>query len=160
MRCRHVILALTVLAPAALPAQGTSASQANAEKEVRAVITRMFDGMRAGDSTMVRSTLHPEARMVRPMLRNGVMGAQIDSPHAWVKAIGTPHAEAWDERISNVRITIDGNLAHAWMDFEFWRGSQFSHCGVDSMHLIKLAEGWKVVDLADTSRKDGCKGGS
>jgi hypothetical protein len=31
-----------------------------------------------------------------------------------------------------------------------------SHCGVNSIELLRDAEGWKVTQLSDTRRRDGC----
>ncbi len=36
----------------------------DADAAVRATIARLFDGMRAKDTTAIRSTLHPDARLM------------------------------------------------------------------------------------------------
>jgi hypothetical protein len=41
-----------------------------------------------------------------------------------------------------------------WTYYEFWRGTELSHCGYDSINLVKLGDGWKVTQVADTRRKD------
>lgn len=123
---------------------------------VRATIDRLFDGMRAGDSTVVRAAFHPEARLMTIGTREGkpVMGTvSID---AFVRAVGTPHDDVWDERISNVEIRVDGNLATAWMDYSFYTGDKFSHCGVNAFQLFRGPEGWKVFHIADTRRREAC----
>ena len=123
------------------------------EAEVRAVIDRLFDGMRAGDSTMVRSVLHEEALMARA----GSQGLRIGPTDGFVRAVGTPHDEVWDERIWDVHISIDGRLASAWMEFAFFLGDMLSHCGVNSMQLYQTDEGWKIIYLADTNRPPTCE---
>ena len=47
-------------------------------------------------------------------------------------------------------------LASVWMDYRFYVGECFSHCGVDTFHLVRTAEGWRIVDLADARRREGC----
>jgi hypothetical protein len=42
------------------------------------------------------------------------------------------------------------------MEYRFYVGERFSHCGVDSFHLVRTADGWRIVDLADTRRREGC----
>ena len=71
--------------------------------------------------------------------------------------MGTPHDEVWDERIWDVVIHIDDNLASAWMNYAFILGDTLSHCGVNSMQFVRTAEGWKAVYLVDTRRRTGCE---
>ena len=130
-----------------------SSSAQSDEAEVRAVIDHLFDGMRAGDSTMVQSVLHKEALMARVNSR----GLSIGPTEEFVQAVGTPHDEVWDERIWDVNIFVDGQLASAWMEFAFFLGDQLSHCGVNSMQLYKTGGDWKIIYLADTRRLPTCE---
>jgi hypothetical protein len=125
---------------------------------VMAVITRLFDGMRAGDSAMVRSVFHPQVRMLSSGMRQGRLVLNIEQgADGFVKAVGTPHAEVWDERIANERVMIDGALASVWVDYTFHLGARLSHCGIDHFLLARNEAGeWKIVELADTRRMD-CK---
>jgi hypothetical protein len=51
---------------------------------------------------------------------------------------------------------MDGSLAAVWVDYAFYLNNTFSHCGVDSFHLVKTEEGWKIFNLVDTRRKSDC----
>jgi len=62
----------------------------------------------------------------------------------------------WDERITSMSMQFDASLAAVWAPYEFWLGDKFSHCGVDAFHLAKLPEGWKIIALSDTQRREGC----
>ncbi len=53
-------LAVVLVAPLDASAQATI----DAKPDVMAVVRRLFDGMRAGDSAMVRSVFHPQLRML------------------------------------------------------------------------------------------------
>lgn len=141
-----------LLPPAVLHAQ-------DAKGEVMAVVKRLFDGMRAGDSAMVRSVFHPQVRMLSSSMREGKPVLNVQSgTDAFVKAIGTPHAQVWDERIWNEKVEIDGALASVWTDYAFYRGEAFSHCGIDHFLLARNEAGeWKIIELADTRRQEGCK---
>ena len=44
-------------------------------------------------------------------------------------------------------IKIDANLAIAWVDYEFWFNGNFSHCGVNSFHLVKIGDKWEIIYL-------------
>ena len=74
----------------------------------------------------------------------------------FIEAIGAPHDEIWDERISNLEVKIDGDLAQAWMNYSFYLGEKFSHCGVNAIHLIRKNGQWKIFQIVDTRRKSDC----
>ncbi len=126
---------------------------AQSEKDqIRNVIDRLFDGVRAGDSTIVRSVMHKDALMARV----NTEGLSIQSTDRFIKAVGMPHDKVWDERIWNLQISVDGDLASAWMDFAFFLGDEMSHCGVNSMQLYRTNQGWKIIYIADTNRPPIC----
>ena len=126
--------------------------------EVRAAINQLFDGMRQSDSARVRAVFHPEARMASAVVRDGVVTLRPDGPEGFIQAVGAPKEIIWDERISNLRIEIDGPLASAWMDYTFHAGTRLSHCGVNAMQLVRMPSGWQIVSLLDTRRREGCGG--
>ncbi len=150
--------------PASLPAlllwltALTAAQAQRPEQAVRQVIDRLFDGMRAGDSTMVRNAFDPTARIVTTFTApDGAPGMREGQLSSFLQAVGAPHDEVWDERIWNVVIHVEDNLAAAWMKYAFFSGERFSHCGVDSFVLARRPEGWKIIHLADTRRlADAC----
>lgn len=124
---------------------------------VRAAIDQLFTGMRNGDSTLVADIFHPDIQMMSTFVDNeGNPRSQMGSAVKFKTAVGTPHKEVWDERISNVEIQIDGNLAQAWMNYSFYIDETFSHCGVNAIQLFKTIDGWKMAHLADTRRRANC----
>ncbi len=149
-------LLLSTLALLLLPALARAQSD---EDAVRAVMDGLFDAMRAGDSTGVRASFHPAARLASVVDQGERVELRIEeSMDGFIQAVGTPHEQMWDERIDDVEISVDGRLASAWMKYWFFLGDQLSHCGVDVAHLFKDAEGrWRIFDLADTRRREGCE---
>ncbi|MBD2720973.1 nuclear transport factor 2 family protein [Hymenobacter armeniacus] len=150
---------LLLAAVLSLPALVANAQQAPSETEaVKRTVTAFFDGMRRGDSTLVRRTLAPGAVFHGIGGRPGQpVALQTENINGFLKAVGTPHAEVWDERIKFEQVLIDANLASVWTPYEFYLGSKFSHCGYDSFQLVKLADGWKIAHIIDTRRKEKCK---
>ena len=154
---KHISATLLLLAASAT--SPALAQKASPETEaVKSVITTFFDGMRRSDSTMVRRTLAPAA------VFHGFGGKpgqaptlEIESINGFLKAVGTPHPQIWDERVKFERMLIDANLASVWAPYEFYLGSKFSHCGYDSFQLVKLVDGWKIAHVIDTRRKEKCK---
>jgi hypothetical protein len=133
-----------------------SAVAQSPEEDVRAVIDLLFNGMRSGDSTMVRAAFHPDARLMTTFTRDGKPMLQTMKIDAFVEAVGKPHDQVWDERIGEVEIKIDDNLATAWMNYAFYVGDTFSHCGVNAFQLAKGEAGWKVIQIADSRRGVAC----
>lgn len=133
-----------------LPVQPLSAQ--SAEDEVRAVIDRLFDGMRAGDSSMVASTFRAGAQMGRALDSEYRLG----SNEGFIRAIAAPQDRVLDERIWDVRIHVDQRLASAWMEYAFYLGDELHHCGVNSMLFYRTDDGWKITYLVDTDRGLDC----
>ena len=122
----------------------------SADPEVMAVVQQLFDGMRVHDTVKMRAVLHPMARLTSAGAK-----VSVESTDGWLAAVARG-TEPYDERIRNPVVKVDGGLASVWVEYAFYVGERFSHCGVDAFHLVRTAEGWRIVDLADTRRKDGC----
>ena len=132
--------------------------QSEEKAKVERLIVQLFDGMREGDSAKVASVFDPEVQMYtsftnqqgEKMIRKGFLAP-------FLKAIGTPHDQVWDEKIWNTKVSIDGGIAQVWTNYAFYIGTEFSHCGVDAFHLIHdELKGWRIVHLMDTRSKENC----
>jgi len=137
----------------------TNQAQSTAEKEaVMMPIKLLFEGMQKGDSALVRSAFSKTVTMASiGTNKNGSPIIEYESINDFLKVVGTPHAEAYNEMIWDEKILIDGGFAQVWTDYAFYLGKKFSHCGVDAFHLVKNSSGeWKIFHLADTRRKETC----
>ena len=152
---KRIAAAVAALAALAAPVAAQAPSD---DAQVRAVVKQLFDGMRAGDSAMVRATFAEGAQMATAMMRNGepVWRWDPNAVDGFAKAVGTPHDQVWDEKLWDIDVMIDNNLATVWTRYAFFLGTQFSHCGVDTFTLARNAEGWKIIFLADTRQREGC----
>ena len=137
----------------------TLAQKAPSETEaVKQTITTFFDGMRRGDSTMVRRTLAPAVVFHSFGGKPGQAPTlKIENINGFLTAVGTPHPKVWDERITFANVLIDANLASVWTPYEFYLGGTFSHCGYNSFQLVKLPDGWRIAHVIDTRRKEKCR---
>ena len=158
------LAAVALAAPVSAQDHGAHAGHANAANQadvaaITAVVNTLFDGMRAGDSAMVRSVFHPEIRMVTAF-RNRENQPQVmveENLDEFVQMVGAPHEEVFDEKIWDLVVMVDGDFGMAWMNYAFYLGERFSHCGIDLMELVRTADGWKIIHLADTRRRQGCE---
>jgi len=131
--------------------------QSDETAAIKQTVNTLFDAMRKGDSTLLRSVFSKD--MILQSISNDKGGKAVLSTEKaddFVKAIGAPHVVTYDERIVFDAIKIDGALASVWAPYKFYLGDKFSHCGVDVFQLMKTANGWKVIYIVDTRRKDNC----
>ncbi|WP_131537465.1 nuclear transport factor 2 family protein [Pedobacter nototheniae] len=131
-------------------------AQSTEQDLVKSVVNKLFTGMRTGDSTVARSAFAKESLMQTIVNKDGKVLVRTESVNAFLKIIGTPHKGKYDERIVFTKILIDGSLASVWTDYKFYVDDKFSHCGVNSFQLVKGEEGWQIVYVIDTRRKDSC----
>jgi hypothetical protein len=126
------------------------------EDEVLKTVKSLFDGMRAKDTALMRSLFHADARLMSASTREGAPRISVDPLSGWLQSVGGAK-ELLDERLSDTEVRVDGNLAMVWTPYDFFVGTRHNHCGVDVFILGKTAEGWKILDVADTRRREGCK---
>lgn len=128
------------------------------EEAVKAVIVSLFDGMRAKNADQVSEAFTPEAIMNTVIAKPEGSEVGSNSVADFAKRISSTPAETQlDERILDYQIKVDGTMASAWTPYRFYVNGDFSHCGVNSFQLVKTAEGWKIVYIIDTRRKEPCK---
>ncbi len=134
-----------------------SAQTDTEEAAVLATVDALFDAMRAADSTALRATLHPQATLYRVGTNQaGEFGLHRTPIDAFVRAVGTPHPEVYDERLGEAEVRIDDALATVWVPYAFYLGDTFSHCGTNAFHLARLDDRWRVIHTTDTQRTDDC----
>lgn len=147
--------AFLALASAALaaPLAAPLAAQSAEHDAAYQVVTRLFDSMRARDTAAMRSAFVPNASMQSL----GANGVKFDAVDGWINGIGrAPAGLVLDERLANPVVHVDGDLANVWVDYWFFAGDRFSHCGVDAFLLAKQGGTWKVFSVVDTRRTQGC----
>jgi hypothetical protein len=108
--------------------------------------------MAARDGAAARAVLIPEGTIVA--VRDG-SPASVTPQSAFPDRIAAANAPL-RERIWDPKVLIHGRIAQLWAPYDFHRGDTFSHCGVDSVSLVKTAEGWKIAGLTYTVETTGC----
>lgn len=132
-------------------------AQSSEDEFVKSAINKLFEGMRSGDSAMVKAAFAEGAVIQTISTRKAGVPEVVTAPlQQFLNAIGTPHTDVWDERITVDRIMVDGPLASVWTPYRFYIGERFSHCGVNSFQLMKTDGGWKIIYLVDTRRAGDC----
>jgi hypothetical protein len=154
MRSRVVIVLLSVVMVTSAARTQASAAVPDEREAVLAVVQRLWDGMRTRDTALVRSVFDSSASLTRVATR-GEARVEVLPVSGFIEALGRA-TEPWNERMFAPEVRIDGSLATVWTEYDFYLGTQFSHCGVDAFQLLKTSAGWKIVALSDTARREGC----
>lgn len=129
----------------------------NDTTKIIATINKMFEGMRLGNEELFLSAFDTSAVLMSIGNSLGRTVVHSDDYRSFAKAVGTPHPQVWDERISNPVIHISGELATVWTEYNFYLGDKLNHCGTDSFQLVRRDDGWKILVIVDTRKKTGCE---
>ena len=127
------------------------------QKAARAVIDALFDAMRAGDGEAVSAVFAENGRLMSTGNRDGEPFVRETPVAGFAGSVDKAVPGSLDERIWNVMIHVDNNLAMAWVPYAFYHDGNFSHCGVNAVQIARMTEGWKIVQLTDTRQREGCE---
>ena len=133
----------------------SAAELSGQEAEVRAAVDQIFAGMRTSKSQLVLDVFAPEARFAVISARNGPASIRSQAVDGWLGAIGESEGK-WDEQVYDVEAQVDGNMASAWVPYTFYLDGEISHRGINSIELLRDADGWRVTQLSDTRKQDMC----
>ncbi len=131
------------------------------EHAVMAVVRGLFNAMRDRDAAAAGELFTLEATLTRVVeTDNDETETKRITAGEFMAAMGDAQrggGKPWDERVWDVRVFADGVMASVWAPYVFYAGGEtLSHCGVNSIHLIKTAEGWKISDLTYSRRGGEC----
>ncbi len=151
MMLHFALFALVLATPPVTPAQ-------QSDPEIRRTVDRMFDAMRSRDTAALRAVFDTSARlMTTATSREGKPVLRVTPIDRFIQAIASaPAGTKLDERIFDVEVRQSDNLATVWTRYSFYTGDQLSHCGYDAFQLFKSEQGWRVIAIADTHRREGC----
>jgi hypothetical protein len=98
----------------------------------------------------------PGARFAVLSQQGGGPPIQFPAVDGWIAGVAGSQGR-WDERITDVVIQVDGDMASAWTPYAFYLDGALRHCGVNSIELLRTADGWRITQLSDTRRTEGCR---
>ncbi len=152
MKCIRVLGLLAALVLAAMPVDAQTTEEAAAVDVVR----QLFVHMKAGDTEAMQALFHPDIRLVTTGVQDGTPVARTVPAAAWLQSVAGATREL-DERIYQPEVRVSGGLAFVWTEYSLFVDGAFSHCGVDLVDLVRLPDGWRIVQIADTRKQEGCR---
>ena len=154
MRASRLLWLLSSVVATGMPHRVTA--QGSDREAILATVQKVFDAMRTRDTALLSQAFDSTARLVGVSSR-GAPSVSLTMPSQFGAAISrAPAGDVWNERIYDPEVRIDGNLAQVWAYYTFHRNSTFSHCGIDAFMLLKVGTAWKITQLADSRRTEGC----
>jgi len=138
---------------------GIAWGQQNAKEEVQLAIEHFFDGFHKQDTLALQKSVS-DAVVLQTISKDSLGSTVVrsESFQNFAKGIASiPKEISFQEKLTGFNIQIDGNMANAWVSYEFWLKGEFHHCGVNSFQLVKYDDTWKIVYLIDTRRKEKCE---
>jgi ketosteroid isomerase-like protein len=153
---RSTVLAAVAIASLLAAAPASARAQSD-ERAIVAAVTKFLDGIRTRDTTLMRSTVVAGAALVSV---GGPTGLGAPSTiDGFIERIGNGTGPGNDEQIENPKVQIDDQLASLWAYFTLTRAGEtrINFCGVNLFVLRKGPDGWKVFQIANTHRTEGCR---
>ena len=125
------------------------------KEKLKTVVKTFFEGFHNKDSLLIASVIDRSFDLNSTSFKedNGIL-RNINRDNFVSAVISRPDSPVWKEKLLSFNIKIDGPLANVWVDYEFWLDDKLSHCGVNSIHLLKKKSGWKIFNITDSRRID------
>jgi ketosteroid isomerase-like protein len=132
----------------------SQATKADDTKAVLQVIQKLFAAMRAKDSKAISSLFVKDGQLVAaelPQTGNGPSTTQLVSVDVFAKMIAdSKGGDEFIEEMKDPEVRIFGDLAIVFGHYTFHLGEMLRHCGTNSFHLLRTADGWKIGNGAST----------
>jgi ketosteroid isomerase-like protein len=127
------------------------------ERAIVAVVTKFLDGIRTRDTVLMRSTVVAGATLM-PVGGPTGLGAP-STVDAFIERIGAGTGPSNDEQLENPKVQIDDQLASLWAYFTLTRvgETKINACGANLFVFRKGPDGWKIFQISNTRRTEGCR---
>jgi hypothetical protein len=128
------------------------------KQEAVTMIQVFFEGFHQGDTLKMKSVLSDVVifqTVASPEISKNTLVTN-DVKKLFLAVSSRADSEKWEEKLLDYKVEIDGNLAHVWTPYQFWRNGVFSHCGANAFTIARIASGWKIIHLIDSRRQANC----
>ena len=116
------------------------------EQQVRTGVDAFFDALKSEDRTRLAREMVPEGMI---FIHN-----RMDPDNRRVDAVPVAdHLERWARGTTEVVefmdydvVLVDGDMAQVWGPYTFYSDNRITHCGINSMSMVRTDDGWKVAN--------------
>jgi ketosteroid isomerase-like protein len=150
---KSLFLSLMLVFAISTSAITQTAAGSDDSKDAAAVASKLFAAMRAKDAVAIRALFTPEGQLVavdKPRDGQGLSKTRVFTADAFAKLIAEAKGEEFIETMAQPEVKLFGDMAIVFGRYTFYVGDKFSHCGTNSFHLVRTADGWKIANAAST----------
>jgi hypothetical protein len=154
---KKILMPLILLFAVCTWADGQTAPKNDDRQGAIAVATKLFEAMRAKNAEAIRNLFMPEGQLVaidKPRTGGGLSTTRVFTAASFAKTIAEAKAPEFIEKMPQPQVEIFGDMALVFGQYTFHVGDKFSHCGTNSFHLVRTADGWKIANAASTLEFD------
>jgi hypothetical protein len=133
-----------------------NAQSADDAKAVKGVIDSLFSEMAASNPAGILALQRPESQLVAIARgKDGKNQIQYYSAEAFSKFFTKKDANI-EEKMYSPKTEVDGDVAMYWGRYVFFVDGKISHCGLNTFHLVRTTDGWKIAGAASTIDPTAC----
>ncbi len=134
------------------------AENQNERERVLGVVQRTFDAIASRDPQLWKTLLLEQgvAIAIRPEPDSGNQVMQLRQNSELIASI-KPDDHSYLEQFTQPPVVlIHDSIAVVWGEYDFWIDGKFSHCGVDSIDLVKQDGQWQIANIMWTVETEDC----
>lgn len=140
--------ALLGLVAAPLTASPSEAKPSQEQAEVILAADAFFAALRSDDKTALASFMLPEGMI---FIHN-----RMETPEGELRIVpvtrfleGHETREVPVDEVMNYdTVLVDGDMAQVWGPYRFTVDKVTTHCGINSLSMVKQTDGWKVANTS------------
>jgi hypothetical protein len=142
--------ALLAITAALLAAAPLAAENTPDQAEAIAAADAFFTALRSDDKSALAGEMDAAGTIYIHDRRDAAGSEVVIVPVA-------KHLENWlksppglDERMIYSTVLVDGDMAQVWGPYRFIAGGKTTHCGINSLSLVKREGRWRVANTSFT----------
>jgi len=143
---------LACVGPQGAPAE---ADLSRERLEIVDVVEQLFSGMQQRDTALLSRLLDPNARLVSVRATGGDSRITSSTAAEFLDRIAMA-GDTLTERMWDPEVRIAGDIATLWAPYDFYIGTEFSHCGHDAFHLVRQNGAWLITAVTYSARTSSC----
>ena len=145
-----IAAALLALAAAQLAANTAVAKPSREQAEVMLAADAFFAALRSEDRTALARQMLPEGVIFIHSRMEAAEGELRIVPVASFLERHGSRSGRVDEVMNYDTVLVDGDMAQVWGPYRFMVEGTTSHCGINSLSMVKTPDGWKVANTSFT----------
>ena len=131
-------------------------TKAAENKDASAAVDKLFELMTAHKPDEIIALHTPESQLVALIKeKDGKNKTEVLSREAFSKFFAVKRAEI-SEKMYDTETKVFGDVALVFGRYVFTVGGKLAHCGMNSFHLIRTGEGWRIGNSTSTIEPNGC----